>query len=238
MFLRRILGKEIMSTVLKKALPMIDYFCFWNYEDYLLLQKKYKTNIKFKYFTYQAKYRGDDLNNIVSFQPVSKKKMILINHQASVSANHLTVVNRIAKLDTLNEYKKLVPLSYGFDSIRKLVIKKCSKVFHEQFIPLLSYMPKEEYFKLICDSSVAIIGSKRQEAAGNIIFLLKSGVKVFLRNDNNLLAYYRKRGYIIFSFEDDLNTLMIYHLYRLKSKNIIINVLVKIKFFMMILCHR
>lgn len=204
-FLRKILNKEVMSDNLKKAFPLINYFCFWNYEDYLLLQEKYQTDIKFKYFVYQANFRENHISPL-PYQPTKKENMILINHQASLSGNHLTIIKRIAEIDILNNYKKLVPLSYGFNSIRKLVMKRCTKIFGKQFIPLLSYMPKEEYVKLISSSSVAIIGCKRQEAAGNIIALLKNGVKVFLRNKNNLLTYYKKKGYIIFSFEDDLKS--------------------------------
>ena len=78
------------------------------------------------------------------------------------------------------------------------------KLFGNSFFPITTYLPKEEYFRLLEKVDVAIFGQRRQEASGNIIQLLRNGVKVFLRNDNTLLNYYRTRGYIIFSFEDDL----------------------------------
>lgn len=68
-------------------------------------------------------------------------------------------------------------------------------------------MPQAEYFALINKVEVAVIGARRQEAAGNIINLLSNGTKVFLREDNNLLQYYREKGFIIFSYEKDLNSL-------------------------------
>ncbi|MDE5645748.1 MAG: hypothetical protein K2I45_08925, partial [Muribaculaceae bacterium] len=77
-------------------------------------------------------------------------------------------------------------------------------MFGEKFRPILGYMPQSEYFDMLDKVDVAVFGQRRQEASGNIIQLLRNGVKVFLRNDNNLLYYYRDKGYLIFSFEDDL----------------------------------
>ena len=68
----------------------------------------------------------------------------------------------------------------------------------------MEYLKTDEYFKMLKNVDVAVFGQRRQEASGNIIQLLRNGVKVFLRNDNSLLEYYRKQGYIIFSVENDL----------------------------------
>ena len=88
--------------------------------------------------------------------------------------------------------------------IRDRVLAVGRRAFGDKFKPVLDYMSCKEYFKMLDSIDVAIFGQRRQEASGNIIQLLKNGVKVFLRNDNNLLDYYREKGYIIFSFEDDL----------------------------------
>ena len=50
------------------------------------------------------------------------------------------------------------------------------------------------------------MGHRRQEAGGNISFLLRNGKKVFLREDNTLLQYYRDLGCFVYSFEKDLNS--------------------------------
>ena len=50
------------------------------------------------------------------------------------------------------------------------------------------------------------MGHRRQEAGSNISFLLRNGRKVFLREDNSLLHYYRDLGCVIYSFEKDLNS--------------------------------
>ena len=188
-------------------LPYIDYFCFWNYEDYKLLKQNFNVDIQYKFFAYNAGYKlgFDELyeRNL----EYSERRSILINHQASLTGNHLTIMNRINAIDCNNQYKKICPLSYGSKYIRKIVLKKGTDLFLDKFFPVLDYMPRDEYFDLITSVDVAFIGAKRQEASGNIINLLGNGVKVFLREDNNLLRYYRDKGFIVFSFDKDFNSI-------------------------------
>lgn len=198
-------GKKIISSALKDALDIVDYFCFWSYKDYELLQAHFHTNMKYKFFAYMAYERTKDIVDIDEL-PAKGCKTIMINHQASNTGNHATLMKRIARLDTNNEYKKVVPLSYGSPLVRKSVLDQGKKLFGTQFQPILEYLPRDEYFKQLA-VEVAFFGSNRQEASGNISILLRNGVKVFLREKNNLLQYYREKGYIIFSFEHDLNAI-------------------------------
>ena len=55
--------------------------------------------------------------------------------------------------------------------------------------------------------NASIYGQHRQEGGGNIIQAFRSGTKVFLREDNNLLQLYRDWGLKVFSFENDLNSI-------------------------------
>ncbi|MBK6732482.1 MAG: hypothetical protein IPG60_16510 [Bacteroidetes bacterium] len=68
-------------------------------------------------------------------------------------------------------------------------------------------MPIDEYYALISNVPVAIFGHRRQEAAGNIFYLIGKGVKIFLRNDNNMISWFRDRGFIVYSFEDNLSSI-------------------------------
>lgn len=208
LWLRRVLGKRIFCDDLLAILPYITYFCFWNQEDYLLLQKHFSTSIRFKFFAYKALWQGEaDLMEKKCDLPLKRHHSILINHQASLTGNHFTLMDRVALIDQENIYTKVVPLSYGSQYIRKQVLKKGKILFGDKFQPILDYMPSEQYFNLIATTEIALMGARRQEASGNIINLLGNGVKVFLREDNNLLEYYRKKGFIIFSFEKDLHSI-------------------------------
>lgn len=186
-----------------KLFGMIDYFCFWNKRDYDLLKVNFKTDAEFRFFAYSANETGQQPESLFRLRE-RKTACVQINHQASLFGNHGTVFRRLAEIDPTNSLVKLVPLSYGHRLIRERTLRTGKSMFGDKFRPVLGYMPQDEYFDMLDKVDVAIFGQRRQEASGNIIQLLRNGVKVFLRNDNNLLYYYREKGYLIFSFEDDL----------------------------------
>lgn len=203
-FLRKITKRYLPNTVCN-LIPYIDYFCFWNKSDYELMQKYYPSDIKFKYFAYSSNYKGIEQKGLFQLED-RDTSVIMVNHQASLFGNYDTVMNRIFEVNRDNHFEIIAPLSYGNYLIRKNSLKLGSKLFGNKFNPILEYMSRDEYFKILSRVDVAVFGQRRQEASGNIIQLLKNGVKIFLRNDNNLLQYYRLQGYIIYSFEDDLNS--------------------------------
>ncbi len=201
-FIRKI-THNYRPAAFESLFPHIDYFCFWNKSDYDLLRKYYDYPIEFRYFSYGSNRKGQEPTNLAPLDR-AESGVILVNHQASLFGNHTTVLKRLDEIDPDHSHDIIAPLSYGSAPIRKSVLKAGRKMFGDRFKPILDYMPAAEYFKIINNVDVAIFGQRRQEASGNIIELLKNGVKVFLRNDNNLLGYYRDKGYIIYSFEDDL----------------------------------
>ena len=199
----RKLCRRYLPSVVMEMLPHIDYFCFWFKDDYDLLKKYFNVPIKYKLFAYSASKRGEAPPYLFDLKD-RQTATIMVNHQASAFGNHKTVFRRLKELNCTKQYDVIVPLSYGSSWVKRGVVKMGDKLFGNSFSPITTYLPKEEYFRLLEKVDVAIFGQRRQEASGNIIQLLRNGVKVFLRNDNMLLNYYRARGYIIFSFEDDL----------------------------------
>ncbi|MDE5551729.1 MAG: hypothetical protein K2I91_00875 [Muribaculaceae bacterium] len=187
----------------KQLMAMADYFCFWNKGDYDLLKANFNLPIRYKFFAYSANMPGDKPQYMFDLKERTTTR-IMVNHQASLYGNHSTIFRRLNEIDPDNTLEKVVPLSYGIPAVRQRTIMEGSRYFAEKFLPILDYMPREQYFDMLQSIDVAIFGQRRQEASGNIIHMLKNGVKVFLRNDNNLLKYYRDKGYLIYSFEDDL----------------------------------
>ena len=85
LWLRKLLGKQVISEVLMKAIPYIDYFCFWNYGDYKLLQDNFHTDIKYKFFVYSSLEKDADDLLVRTALPTKQYHSLLINHQASVT---------------------------------------------------------------------------------------------------------------------------------------------------------
>ena len=202
-YLRKLMGEKIYYDHLVEALPYIDYFCFWLREDYELFQRYFPSEIKFRQFQYKARYREEEHGT----DPVDFNKdatTIRVNHSASKTANHDTLMRLLAQIDRDNVLRKEFPLSYGSTYIRKDVIKMGQRLFGKQFVPLLDYVSFDDYLHSLSKVGIAIFGHRRQEATGNISLLLKLGAKVFLRECNPVLSYYRRMGYHIYSVENDL----------------------------------
>ena len=130
----------------------------------------------------------------------------MVNHSASYTGNHLTVIDKLYSL-SVQDVKLIFPLSYGPDLHKRLIEEKANSLFPNKCIFLTEYMPIDTYYSKINKCQCAIMGHRRQEAGSNISFLLRNGKKVFLREDNSLLYYYRDLGCAIYSFENDLNSI-------------------------------
>ncbi len=186
---------------IKQFCSDLDYFCFWNYYDYELLCKNIYTKAKFKLFYYV------NTGKQILYDDVPEKDLsILVNHSASFTGNHLTVINKLFSL-SINDVKLIFPLSYGPDQHRRLIEEQANSLFPNQCVFLTEYMPVDAYYSKINKCQCAIMGHRRQEAGSNISFLLRNGKKVFLREENSLLNYYRDLGCAIYSFEKDLNSI-------------------------------
>ena len=145
-------------------------------------------------------YKKEDILNYT--QPQGDN--IQVGNCAAILGNHRTTFNRLNKLD-LKDRKIITPLSYGS---RKIYVNSvCNsgyKLFGENFIPLIEFMPKDEYFQYMSSVSVAIFNIEQQGAAGNIRMSLWNGVMVFLPEDSIGLKYFKSLGFHIFSIEKDL----------------------------------
>lgn len=204
-YLRLIVRNRKLNRVMEQFIYKADYFCFWNPYDYELLKTYYpSSSILFKYFGYYSL-------PVSKLQHLSFKKenlSILINHSASRTGNHNTIFKQLASIDKFKEIKKIVvPLSYGSREVVDSAEILGKKYFSDCFYPIKKILPKSEYFENLQNIAVAIFGHNRQEASGNIEFLLGAGTKVFLRSQNNLLKYYRELGFIIYEYESELKTI-------------------------------
>lgn len=73
----------------------------------------------------------------------------MVNHQASAFGNHKTVFRRLKELNCTKQYDVIVPLSYGSSWVKRGVVKMGDKLFGNSFSPITTYLPKEEYFRLL-----------------------------------------------------------------------------------------
>lgn len=205
--LKRKLKKYILNLrsnrAFKKFANTIDSFCFWNPNDFQLMQKYFGAKQA------QLRYYCHDLGCPIEPLPEFEEKdmcRVQVNHSASFSCNHLTVLKKLEALDPNSQLNVFLPLNYGPADVKRQVKAFATHSTLKCDI-LTEFLPLEEYYGVVSQNGVAIFGSHRQEAGGNIHAALRNGVKVYLRNDNNLLQLYRSWGVHIYSFEDNLNSL-------------------------------
>lgn len=78
-------------------------------------------------------------------------------------------------------------------------------MFGKNFIPLLDFMPYDQYLKVYDSVNVAIFNIERQCAVGNIILAIWDGVKVFLPKSSLNYRHFINLGIRVYSIEDELN---------------------------------
>ncbi len=181
-----------------KKINTITSYCL----DYDLLVKYYPefgicTNKYFFYYPIEKMLDEQSRDYFVS------GNNIWVNPSACYNGNHIDIFKRLSYFNHIE--RVCVPLSYGIPYWAKHVEREGRKMFGDRFDPMMTFIPKEEYYKRFLGSNTFIFGHLRQCAVGNIIIALYLGAKVFLYKDNPLYDFYKSMGISIFNIEDELN---------------------------------
>lgn len=134
----------------------------------------------------------------------SDNKFVFVGHSASFTGNHDYSFKKIGAVN-LGQRTAIVPINYmgtpwNKEHIKNLGIRHCKGrcKFLESFIPL------DEYNKLMLQCDRFIFSNWRQEGWGNIQLALYMGAKVFL-SKKSLLAKHLKDLGIFFEYVENLN---------------------------------
>ncbi|UPT72121.1 MAG: TDP-N-acetylfucosamine:lipid II N-acetylfucosaminyltransferase [Flavobacterium sp. JAD_PAG50586_2] len=126
---------------------------------------------------------------------------IQIGNSGSTTNNHEYAMRFLSKLE-LQDRKIMVPLSYSGTKDYKETVKKAGKIsFGDNFIPLDTFLPLQEYNQLMISFGVAIYGNWRQEAIGNILISLYLGAKIFLPSVNPVMQWAKHHKLAVFELE-------------------------------------
>lgn len=190
------------QRIFEDIITQVDYFCFWNPYDYELLKSNFETKAKYKPFLYDHVLPLNDDNK--GFKK-EDSGILLVNHSASSSGNHITILKALNKPELRKKINKIiVPLSYGPDHVKEVVINYGQRFFPNHFFPLKDFIEKEKYYQLLRSVDIAFFGHRRQQGGFNIFQLLVNGTKVYLREENNLSGYFRDNGVKIGIFNENI----------------------------------
>lgn len=202
--------KHIIKTILSLPLESLAYKAMHR-TDY------FSGILEYEYDLLKAEngYKGGKVNfqyqSLESFKTCGVKEdyigdNILIGNSAAETNNHLEVLQCFKKVN-VGDRKIIVPLSYGGWKVQKqIIMESYEKEFHNQFVPILNFMPFADYKHIIGSCSIAIFGHERQQAMGNIYTALNMGCKVFLSNTSPVFTFLKKLGVYVYSIQNDLST--------------------------------
>jgi len=136
---------------------------------------------------------------------INEKQNIIVGNSAAYTNNHLDALIKIKESGwTNNSGKVIIPLSYGGEEKYKDEIIKLGKdLFDNSFVPLMTFLPLDEYQKMVCSCKAAVFYHKRQQASDNVFMQILNGARVFMSSDNPMFAYLKSQGYKVFSLEED-----------------------------------
>lgn len=129
---------------------------------------------------------------------------ILVGNSGDPTNNHLDVFEILKKHDIGNR-KIYVSLSYGGSKrYRELVKAAGVRIFGSNFIALDTFIPYEEYCKIVASCGYVIMFHERQQGMGNITVALWNGCKLYLSETSEVYRMYKNYGAHIFSIQNDL----------------------------------
>ena len=186
---------KLWHRIRKFVISRIGNFITYLPEDYKLAQDWYGANGRvFESITY--------LSNV--YKPILKivlKKdlnlsSVLVGNSATPSNRHEDSFQKLLKFK--GKVKLIVPLSYGNEKYGKKIASIGKEMFGEDFIPLMNFMPIDDYYKILSEIDTVVFNHNRQQGMGNIIQSLGQGKKVFLDPETPQFKLFERLGIKVF----------------------------------------
>lgn len=160
------------------------------------------------FLSYKIGFLENPFKNVDEIEQLGEA--VWIGNSYTFSNNHLDVFYQLKELNVDKEI--IVPLSYGLNTVEHPELITIGKEFFgDKFIPIINYMPFDEYNKLLKKSNIAIFNHIRQQAVGNVIMMLWQGTKVFMSELSPVYVYFKSMKFVLFSIENELTFNSINH---------------------------
>ncbi len=188
--------------IFRKAMKNVRNLAMSSETTYRLFLKHFPEYSHFRYkeiFYYPIE---DMLDNSLRSEFVSGKD-IWVNNSAAYNGNHIEIFGRLQSFDNIPSVH--VPLSYGLKKWVDYVNAQGREMLGEKFEPMLTFIPRSEYYKCFLNCNGFIFGHYRSCAFGNVLIALYFGAKVFLFRENPLLDHFRSKGIVLFCIENELS---------------------------------
>lgn len=187
----RLISKPVDSLALKR----IDYFSpVLDVESQLV--RLHNPWFTANYIAWNYGTVEDDfyLPNIIYGQT---GKNFLVGNSAWETNNHFEIIDAIKGKVDLSGREVIVPLSYGDNEYRDKVMKYGQQSLGNSFVPLVGFMPYDQYIQKLSTCGFVAMNHIRQQALGNICICILLGAKIFLHTRNPLYHWLKTKGVIV-----------------------------------------
>lgn len=194
-------GRVIRKYEIPKDLfSKVDY-CLTDIVDEFSFASEY-LDTKMKHLWYNYYSIEDTLGGLINSSIIGDD--ILVGNSATIAGNHLDAFQTLSKLNT-QDRRIVVPLSYGEPWLANKIKQEGRRIFREHFVPMTSFLPIEEYNRILTSCSIVIMNHYRPQALGNIITSLWLGARVYMSDKSIQFRYLKSMGIVLYSIEEDLH---------------------------------
>ena len=205
---KRVVYKDKYSVkVVNEALERIDFFAGVFEEEYDLLKKNNK-HIRAKKavhnYIHPEEFDKKDINLIDH----TEGNNILLGNSGGDTNNHIDVLSLLYNVTggNLGDIKIICPLSYGGKKkYVERVLTAGHQMFGDSFEPLTTFLPIDEYNRIVGSCKNVLFGHMRQAATCNCLTSMWKGLKLFMYEDSMDYMHYRDEGLKVFSLDKDLS---------------------------------
>lgn len=188
--------KDIQFKYISNRIDSIQFLCGYD-ADFIKEFAKREIH-SYEIFNYSLNIVLGDLKD----SDFSNGEDILIGNSASLSNNHLYILNFLKLIDIPQNIKLIMPLSYGgCDKYINDVENEYRNNYPGQIEILRDYIPLHEYNNIFLRLKTMILSAWRQESQGTAMMGFYLGVKVYMSEKSPLYKWFVDCGFVVFPIE-------------------------------------
>ena len=127
---------------------------------------------------------------------------VIVGNSAAITCNFFDVIPKL-RWHMKRDQKVVLPLNYGAPWVMNVVPKYAKFWLGNHAWPLLEFLEREQYNKLLQSCSTMIMAHYNPQAQGNILTGLWLGMRVYLSEKSIAYKFFKRLGFVVFSFESE-----------------------------------
>ncbi len=194
----------LLESIRKFLIKRLKYCATFLPTDFDFVVNYYKCKAKYIQILYPSDINEveiEDGNLIANSKSNNEALNFFLGNSADDSNRHLEALERLYKI-----YDKIstisVPLMYGgSEDYISNIVKRGKELFGAKFIPILKYIPSEDYRRIIDKTDVLVFNHLRQQGLGNLFYFILVEKQIFINSCTSTYFDFKKWGIDLVKFE-------------------------------------